>query len=173
MSLTRRILAVNFLPIILLAGSLLYLDVIRERLIEERLTQSVEQVRLLATVFAQVPSNRMPLEARRIGRAIGARIRVVGPNGKIIADSWVGQPPNITIGNPAQEGLERRAAALLDDGIDAIVRAPSPSATQHRKALNAGLQPYWMMASMQLSEPDLFPASQALGCRWTAVRKYG
>ena len=110
MSLTRRILAVNFLPIILLAGSLLYLDVIRERLIEERLTQSVEQVRLLATVFAQVPPNRMPLEARRIGRAIGARIRVVGPNGKIIADSWVGQPPNITIGNPAQEGLERRAA---------------------------------------------------------------
>lgn len=123
MSLTRRILAVNFLPIILLAGSLLYLDVIRERLIEERLTQSVEQVRLLATVFAQVPSNRIPLEARRIGRAIGARIRVVGPNGQIMADSWIGQPPNITIGNPAMEGWERRAAALLDDGIDAIVRA--------------------------------------------------
>ena len=38
MSLTRRILAVNILPIILLAGSLFYLDVIRERLIEERLS---------------------------------------------------------------------------------------------------------------------------------------
>jgi two-component system sensor histidine kinase ChvG len=123
MSLTRRILAVNILPIILLAGSLFYLDVIRERLVEERLSQSFEQVRLLATVFAHVPENRMPLEAGRIGHAIGARIRVVAPDGRLMADSWTGQAPNIIIGDPAEEGWQRRAAALLDDGIDAIVRA--------------------------------------------------
>lgn len=144
MSLTRRILAVNILPIILLAGSLFYLDVIRERLIEERLSQSVEQVRLLATVFSQVPANRMPLEAQRIGSAIDARIRVVTPDGGIMADSWTGQRPNIIIGDPAKEGWERRAAALLDDGIDAIVSArPIPRFQGFGPPLDRG-QKIWL-----------------------------
>lgn len=123
MSLTRRILAVNILPVVLLAGSLFYLDVIRERLIEERLSQSTEQSRLLATVFSKVPSADMAGEAQRLGDAIGARIRIVSLQDQIIADSWQGQSPNIIIRNPAEEGWQRRAAAVLDDGIDAIVRA--------------------------------------------------
>lgn len=123
MSLTRRILAVNILPIVLLAGSLFYLDVIRERLIEERLSQSTEQSKLLATVFAQVPSDRWATEVQRIGVAIGARIRIVSAKGQTTADSWTGRQPNIVLRNPDEEGWQRQAAAVLDDGIDAIVRA--------------------------------------------------
>ena len=143
-SLTRRILAVNILPVILLAGSLFYLDVIRERLIEERLFQSVEQVRLLATVFAQVPESRIPLETQRIAGAIDGRIRIVAASGRLIADSWAGQSPNIIIGDPAEEGWQRRAAAVLDDGIDAIVRAqPIPRFKGFGPPLKSG-QKIWL-----------------------------
>ncbi|MFM5913239.1 MAG: ATP-binding protein [Chakrabartia godavariana] len=123
MSLTRRILAVNILPVVLLAGSLFYLDVIRDRLIAERLSQSADQVRLLATVFARVPQDDYPAEARRLGATTGARVRVVAADGCILADSWDGHRPNIALRDPDEEGWQRRFAAALDDAVDAIVRA--------------------------------------------------
>lgn len=123
MSLTRRILAVNILPVILLAGSLFYLDVIRDRLIAERLAQSAEQVQLLATVFSRVPTDELEDEARRLGQTSGTRIRLVASDGHVVVDSWDGHRPNIVLKSPVDEGWQRRGAAALDDAIDAIVRA--------------------------------------------------
>lgn len=123
MSLTRRILAVNILPIVLLAGSLFYLDAIRERLIEERLAQSAQQARLIATILDRIPAPGLEDEARRLGQAMTARVRVVSADNKVVADSWHGQPPNIILRDLSEEGWQRKAAAALDDGIDAIVGA--------------------------------------------------
>ena len=123
MSLTRRILAVNVLPIILLAGSLFYLDAIRERLIDERLAQARQQAQLVATVINRIPSNQLAAEIQHLGRAMGARVRLVATDKTVLADSWAGQKPNIVLRDLSQEGWQRKAAAALDDGIDAIVGA--------------------------------------------------
>lgn len=123
MSLTRRILAVNILPIVLLAGSLFYLDAIRERLIQERLGQSAEQARLIATVLGRTPQAQLRDEIQRLGAAMQARVRVVSPESKVVADNWDGQSPNIILRDLSEEGWQRKAAAVLDDGIDAIVGA--------------------------------------------------
>lgn len=123
MSLTRRILAVNILPIVLLAGSLFYLDAIRERLIQERLGQSAEQARLIATVLGRTPQGQLRDGVHHLGMAMEARVRIVAPSGGIVADSWDGQTPNITLRDLSEEGWQRNAAAALDDGIDAIVGA--------------------------------------------------
>lgn len=123
MSLTRRILAVNILPIVLLAGSLFYLDAIRERLIDERLAQASQQAQLVATVINRVPPAQLGAEVERLGRATGARIRVLSAENSLLADSWATKAPNIVLRDLSQEGWQRRAAAALDDGIDAIVGA--------------------------------------------------
>lgn len=123
MSLTRRILAVNVLPIVLLAGSLFYLDAIRERLIDERLAHANQQAQLLATVISRIPPTQLQPEVQRLGQAMGGRVRIVGRGNETIADSWSGQAPNIGLRDLSQEGWQRKAAAALDDGIDAIVGA--------------------------------------------------
>jgi two-component system, OmpR family, sensor histidine kinase ChvG len=55
LSLTRRILLVNSVALLLLAGSFFYLDGMRKRLIAERLAQAESSSSLMGLALATVP----------------------------------------------------------------------------------------------------------------------
>ena len=123
-SLSWRILLVNLLPVALLAGSLFYLDSIRSRLIAERMAQASSEAQLMATMLSLADRAQWPSDIARLGLQTGSRIRLI--KGKqIVLDSWQIQPPNITLINSEDERWDRKVAAVLDDTIDAIVRAPA------------------------------------------------
>ena len=123
-SLSWRILLVNLLPVALLAGSLFYLDSIRSRLIAERMAQASSEAQLMATMLSLADRGQWPSDIARLGLQTGSRIRLI--KGKqIVLDSWQIQTPNITLINSEDERWDRKVAAVLDDTIDAIVRAPA------------------------------------------------
>ena len=123
-SLAWRILLVNLLPILLLAGSLFYLDTVKNRLLEERAAQARSETYLIATMLTQLEPRQWAREITRLGQRTGSRVRLV-ENGRVRLDSWRNHPPTFRLTDPSQERWDRKIAAVLDDGIDAIVSAPA------------------------------------------------
>lgn len=123
LSLARRILLVNLLPVALLAGSLFYLDSIRNRLLSERVSQSVSETQLIATMLGALPQDQRAQALLRIGDVSGYRLRLFDGD-MLVADSWQGRQPNIRLVDPEEDRWDRRLASGLDDVIDAIVSAP-------------------------------------------------
>ncbi len=123
LSLARRILLVNLLPVALLAGSLFYLDAIRNRLLAERSLQAISETRLVAAMMASTPPIQMEDQIRHIGQASGYRLRLFSKD-RLIADSWQSAPPSFKLTDPSEDRWDRALAAKLDDTIDAIVSAP-------------------------------------------------
>jgi two-component system, OmpR family, sensor histidine kinase ChvG len=135
LSLTRRILLVNILPLALLAGSFFYLDGFRSQLIDERRTLAEKETLLIAEAFNREDRDEWPQLASDLGRTSGVRIRLTRSDGKIVADSWAGGPPGFTPKDPSTEGWQRQIARKLDEGIDWVVDATVPpdyvEATDH------------------------------------------
>lgn len=125
-SLTSRILAVNIFALALLAGGFFYLDSYRARLIDARLAESGTQAKLIADALAVAPPERRPRLAARLGATTGMRLRLYGPEGGPVIDSWRYAPATYELRDPRLEPWERKAARLLDRGIDAIVGADKP-----------------------------------------------
>jgi two-component system, OmpR family, sensor histidine kinase ChvG len=125
-SLTRRILAVNIFVIGLLAGSLFYLDGLRTRLIEERITQAASEAQLAAAALAGVDSAARPQLIGGIGAKSRARFRLFNANGTLIADSWQAQMPTFSLNNPKEESWQRNFARGLDEAVDFVVGADIP-----------------------------------------------
>ena len=126
LSLTQRILAVNIFALLILAGSFFYLDSYRNRATEGRLNQIQTEAKLIAAALeAAPPDARKPL-LNRLGAEAGTRLRVYAASGGKRLDSWAGATPTYTLRNPAMEPWDKKAARVLDDVIDAIVRAEQP-----------------------------------------------
>jgi two-component system sensor histidine kinase ChvG len=123
LSLARRILLVNLLPIALLAGSLFYLDAIRNRLLAERVAQAVSENRLIAAMLQASPKAMRTEQIDRLGQLAGMRLRLFDGH-KLISDSWKNRKPSFALTNPDQEPWDKALAASLDDAIDALVSAP-------------------------------------------------
>ena len=126
LSLTRRILLVNTLPLALLATSFFYLDGFRAQLIDERRTLAEKETLLIAEAFNREPQSEWTQLASDLGKTSGVRIRLTKPDGQIIADSWSGRTPSFATRDPATEGWQRQVARKLDEGIDWIVDATVP-----------------------------------------------
>ncbi len=124
--LAARILAVNTLPIALLAGSFFYIDGFRARLIAERRLQAEHEAQLIAAAVRDVPAPQWPLLVKRLEGADKVRIRLVDASGGVMADSWASGPPSFILRDPEQEAFERKAARWLDEGLDWIVGAEVP-----------------------------------------------
>lgn len=125
-ALRHRILAVNIFAIAVLTGSILYLDSFRSRLTQARVQQAATEATMIARAISLVPADvRQPLLVR-LGRDSGSRLRIYGPDGAKIADSWQGAPPTYELRNPANEHWLRWVAVAIDNGFDAIVGAPRP-----------------------------------------------
>jgi two-component system sensor histidine kinase ChvG len=124
-SLSHRILAVNVLTIALVALSTLYLDVFRNRLSKERVRQTkIEATATAQAILAAGPEDREAILAT-ISKSTGTRLRLYGPNGSLVADSWRQTGPTYTLRDPNTEGWAKDAARVLDRGFNALVGARS------------------------------------------------
>lgn len=118
-SLVTRILVVNLLALLALAGALLYIEGFRSRLLETREQELLRQ----GEIIAQFLENQ-GVEAGRaaifdISSPRGTRIRLYGPDGAPLADNW--RNPRTTrfeLQDPTTAGFRRQSAILIDRVID-------------------------------------------------------
>ena len=122
-TLTHRILAVNILTLALLALSVAYLDAFRNRLSKERVRQTKSEAVVTAAALAQIPAaDRSPALAS-IGRSTESRIRLYGPDGRLVADSWRLTGPTYQLLDPNTQRWTKDAARALDRGFNTLVGA--------------------------------------------------
>jgi two-component system sensor histidine kinase ChvG len=124
LTLTQRILAVNIIALLLLAGGFFYLDSYRSRIVDNRVEQANREVRLIAEAIGSVETGA---ERRalllRLAHDTGARIRLLRDGG-IVADTRTLGVRNFVLQDPDREGFDQRAARFLDGVIDTVVAAP-------------------------------------------------
>jgi two-component system, OmpR family, sensor histidine kinase ChvG len=126
MSLRQRILAVNIIAVLLLAGSFFYLDSYRKRLVDERINRvTIEAEIVLAALSRIAPADHVAFLAS-VSRKTGTRFRVAGESGNIIADGWQAGVPRFALRDPASEPWQRGAARWLDDVIETIADRTEP-----------------------------------------------
>src|SRR3954466_5852701 len=125
-TLAHRILALNLITVLLVALSTLYLDVFRNRLSKER----VRQTRIEATATAQAihAAGREDREAilATISKSTGTRLRLYGPDGGLLADSWHLTGPTYALKDPNTQKWTKDVARSLDRGFNTLVGADSP-----------------------------------------------
>jgi two-component system, OmpR family, sensor histidine kinase ChvG len=124
--LAARILAINVLPLVLLAGSFFYLDGFRERLIEERRTQAENEAKLVAQSIGADDAKSLPSLVSKLGIGSKVRIRIIDSEGSIVADNWARGGPSFTFTDLGQESWQKQAAFRLDEVIDWLVGTELP-----------------------------------------------
>lgn len=125
-TLTHRILAINIFALAILAGSLFYLDSFRSRLTTDRIEQARTEARIISrAVSVAAPDSRRRL-LHDLGEGSRTRLRVYGPEGTKVMDSWSGAPPTYRLRDPVSESWTKDVARLLDRGFDAVVGRSSP-----------------------------------------------
>ena len=122
-TLTYRILAVNILTLMLLALSIIYLDAFRNRLSKERVRQTKSEAVVTAAALTQVPAPTRPPALASIGKSTGSRIRLYGPDGRLVADSWQLTGPTYRLVDPESQGWRKEGARALDRAFNALVGA--------------------------------------------------
>jgi two-component system, OmpR family, sensor histidine kinase ChvG len=122
-SLTWRILAINIIAVLLLAGSLFYIDSFRERLIEERIVQARSGVDILAAALRHVPPDKKLVLLKDVAGTSDVRFRLFGNDTQLKYDSWNASKKSFDLNDLDVEPWQRRAARWLDDVIDMLVDA--------------------------------------------------
>jgi two-component system, OmpR family, sensor histidine kinase ChvG len=130
LSLTKRILLVNIVAVLLLAGSFFYLDGVRDRLVKERVAQAEGEARLVALALSRAPPNSRNALMVELARAGDARLRLFSRSGQLVADSWTLGQPNFALRDPSREAWQRGVARFMDDAIDFVVDAQRPRSFQ-------------------------------------------
>ena len=122
----HRILAVNIFAILLLAGSIYYLDSFRSRLTQARLAQAETEATMIARSVSALPAEQREALLTRLGQDSGSRLRIYAPTGRPIADSWRDHPPTYEMRDPEEETLLRRLGLVIDNVLDTIVGHSQP-----------------------------------------------
>ena len=120
-SLTQRILLVNLLALLLLAGGFFYLDSYRSRIVDRSVQQAMREARLMAEAIAA--ARNTDAMVKRLARDAGVRIRILRPDGRA-TDSRLLGVRNFALVDPDREGWDQRSARFLDAVIDTVVAAP-------------------------------------------------
>jgi two-component system sensor histidine kinase ChvG len=123
-ALTTRILAVNIIALALLAGSLFYLDSIRNQLLAERFRLARAEAEVTARALAIATSAERRTLIDEIGRQQHLRLRLYNGKGDLVADSFALGAPSFRFADPAGEPWYQQAARGLDRGMDFILGAP-------------------------------------------------
>jgi two-component system sensor histidine kinase ChvG len=122
-TLAHRIMAVNLLTVALLALSVLYLDQYRNRLSKERSRQTrIEATATAQAMLAAGPEDREAILAT-ISRSTGSRMRIYGPDGRLVADSWHLTGPTYELKDPNTQRWTKDVARSLDRGFNLLVGA--------------------------------------------------
>jgi two-component system sensor histidine kinase ChvG len=122
-TLAHRILAVNLLTIVLLACGVLYLDAFRNQLSEERLGLIRREANMSAGALAVSPREARPKVLESLARSSDSRIRVFGPDGRLVADSWQTTGPTYELRDPNTQKWTKDAARAMDRGFNILVGA--------------------------------------------------
>ena len=122
-TLKHRILAVNVLTIVLLIVSVLYLEVFQTRLTKERSRQARLEAITTAQAMAHVPQVEWLPMLASVSKASGNRLRVYGPDGNLLADSWTVTGPTYELRDPTRQKWNKDVARALDRGFNLLVGA--------------------------------------------------
>ncbi|KQT32620.1 histidine kinase [Sphingomonas sp. Leaf412] len=122
-SLTPRILAVNAIALLMLAGGFFYLDTFRSRILDEREAQSAREARLMAEALGAVAPDARAALLGRLAADTGTRLRLYDRAGTKVADSVAQGVANFRLVDPTTDGWGQRSARWLDAIIDIVVGA--------------------------------------------------
>jgi two-component system sensor histidine kinase ChvG len=148
-SLTTRILAVNLIPLMLLAGSLFFLDTYRRALLEERYKLARIEAQITAEALAGATRERQQAVMMQIGKEQHMRVRMYDSNGKLWADSFALAAPSFQFGDPKAQPWPQDFARGLDRVVDFLVGAPSPPPYREPADLEASAWPELVIAREQ------------------------
>lgn len=118
-SLVTRILIVNLVAILALAGALLYIEGFRTRLLETREQELLAQGEIMAQFLANqgVAAGRSAILDLSSPR--GTRFRLYDAAGQLVADNWDNpQAVRFQLVDPTTEGFRRESAIAIDRLID-------------------------------------------------------
>src|SRR5690606_33760856 len=87
-SLTARILTVNLVPLMLLAGSLFFIDSYRRQLLDERYRLAQIEAQITAEALAGATRERQEALLIQIGKEQRMRLRIYDAQGNLTADSF-------------------------------------------------------------------------------------
>jgi two-component system, OmpR family, sensor histidine kinase ChvG len=122
-TLGHRILAVNVLTLFLVAICFFYLDIFRIRLGKERSRQArIEAVATAQAMIAAGPEDRQAI-LTTISRSTGSRLRLYGPDGKLLIDSWQSTGPTYELRDPRTQKWTKDVARALDRAFNFVVGA--------------------------------------------------
>ena len=99
-SLTTRILAVNIIALVLLAGSLFYLDSYRNRLIAERFGLARAEAQITADALGALSRTKRKALLMRVGAEQKLRLRLYDRKNVLVADSFALVGPAFTFADP-------------------------------------------------------------------------
>ena len=125
-SLTARILAVNLIPLMLLAGSLFFLDSYRKQLLTERYNLARIEAQITAKALAGASLPQQQALMVQIGQEQHMRVRMYDADGRLWADSFQLAPPSFQFRDPAAEAWSEDFARGMDRVVDFLVGAASP-----------------------------------------------
>jgi two-component system, OmpR family, sensor histidine kinase ChvG len=125
-SLTARILAVNLIPLLVMAGSLFFLDSYRRQLLDERFKLARIEAQITAEALAGATRERQEALLSQIGREQRMRLRMYDASGAMIADSFELDEPSFTFDDPVAEPFLEDLARWTDSAVNVAVGAPSP-----------------------------------------------
>jgi len=133
-SLTRRILAVNTVALLLLAGGFFYLDSFRSRIIDNRVDRAGREARLVAEAMAAAEdATERDTLVVRLASDTAARVRLFGPDGRQVVDSRTLGVRNFGLRDPDKQPWDKAAARFLDAVIDTVVSAERPPLYRERR----------------------------------------
>jgi two-component system sensor histidine kinase ChvG len=126
-SLTARILAVNIIALVLLAGSLFYLDSYRNRLIAERFSLARAEAQITAEALGRLSRTKRNALLMSVGSEQKLRLRLYNVKNALVADSFALAGPAFAFADPTKEPWYLQFARGLDRGMDFIVGRPPTS----------------------------------------------
>jgi two-component system sensor histidine kinase ChvG len=124
LSLTGRILIVNILPLALLGGGLIFVDVYRKELLNERAKLALIEAQITAEALAGASNDRQQALLIQIGKEQRLRLRLYDRKGELEFDSFALAPPSYVIADPIKQSDGEAFARTLDRGFDQLVGAP-------------------------------------------------
>ncbi|TCD02274.1 HAMP domain-containing protein [Erythrobacteraceae bacterium CFH 75059] len=124
LSLTGRILIVNVLPLALLGGGLIFVDIYRKQLLTERFKLALIEAQITAEALAGASPERQQALLIQIGKEQRLRLRLFARDGSLKYDSFALAPPSFRLAPRAQPGSAEAFSRALDKAFDTLVGAP-------------------------------------------------
>jgi two-component system sensor histidine kinase ChvG len=148
-SLTARILTVNLVPLLVLAGSMFFLDSYRRQLLDERFKLARIEAQITAEALAGATRARQEALLIQIGKEQRMRLRTYDAKGELEADSFVLDTPSFSFDDPVAEPFLEDIARWTDKAVNFAVGAPTAPPYVEPEGTSADTWPELTLARQQ------------------------